>query len=322
MAPAVVLASLLATLTLLREILCLVRSQPTAKSSVPHHASTLGYPMSRLQRSPRMATTHFAVDLVPCPAAQRFSQQSTDHCDTRTLCICGYPWNAHNPLPLTDTNISVAGQPPAIFLPSESAAGFPSVAIPPQTRPLGFATAPLDVPSQAASPSSSLVTGPASPFDPLMSIAVLVWPFVVPGEHEPAGYPTCVFKIRTELTLNYITAFRTYGLFFHPRVPLTGPTSPQEFTRQLTTHLAGSRLHLALDPNSSSSTAVPFNCQPWVVLTCTRSQQITTFKPHPAMNNNTFGFTEFKKLGKKLANPDPTPPPSGKPSFGNFPQLP
>ncbi|KAJ7479007.1 hypothetical protein FB451DRAFT_1172130 [Mycena latifolia] len=369
MAPAVVLASLLATLTLLPEILCLVRSRPTAKSSVPHHASTLGYPTSRLQHSPRIATTHFAVDLVPCPAVQHFSRQSTDHCDTRTLCVCGYPWNAHNPLPLTDTNISVASQPPAIFLPSGSAVGFPSVAVPPQTLPLGFSTAPLDAfvalprvtpgtanarrtesasrslpqhqgavanassshrgprnaypsfstsntpfsansfsPSQAASPSSSLATGPASPFDRLTSIAVLVWPFVVPGEHEPAGYPTCVFKIRTELALNHITAFRTYGLFFHPRVPLTGLTSPQEFTRQLTTHLAGSRLHLALDPNSSSSTAVPFNRQPWVVLTCTRYQDITTFKPHPAMNDNTFGFAEFKKLGKKLANPDPTPP--------------
>ncbi|KAJ7029656.1 hypothetical protein C8F04DRAFT_1187505 [Mycena alexandri] len=159
--------------------------------------------------------------------------------------------------------------------------------------------------SQASASASNTAYGP-SPTSTETLVSVLIWPFVASGGNAPAAFGTPTFKIRSELLLNYITAFDLHGLYFHHTVPSTDLVSAQDFTCKLYTHLSNANLQLTLAPGIANvSTIVPFNQQPFVVLEASRYREITTFKPCSTMNDNTFSLATFKKLNKRAPNPNP-----------------
>jgi hypothetical protein len=91
----------------------------------------------------------------------------------------------------------------------------------------------------------------------------------------------------------------------------SGPTLPAEFTSQMEAALSIHGLSLPPSPSPlTNAEAAQFTKHPWALLSPTRWGDVLTFKPHPTINANTFGFDEFTKLSQKFTNPDPSTGPS------------
>ncbi|KAJ6629872.1 hypothetical protein B0H10DRAFT_2208442 [Mycena sp. CBHHK59/15] len=132
---------------------------------------------------------------------------------------------------------------------------------------------------QASSLSTSSSTAAAA-LD--ITIAVAVYPLVIPGPYEPAGYGTRKLRAQNEHMLDYYNRFQQHGLLFTLKVPASGIMSPTDFTSAI--------LHK----------------QPWAILQPTRRADVITFNSHPTISATMFGIEEFQKLNKKCKNPDPT----------------
>ncbi|KAJ7689262.1 hypothetical protein B0H17DRAFT_1202383 [Mycena rosella] len=171
--------------------------------------------------------------------------------------------------------------------------------------------------NQIASSSSgpSIHRGPrrnfpsaSNPFSANSILRVAMFPLVIPGIHEPAGYGTRLLKAQNDHMLDILNRLDRHHLVFDMTVLRNGCTSPVEFTTHLVAALAEHGLSLPSHPQPLDNVqAVQLTKQPFALLSPTRRNNILTFKAHPTINANTFGIEEFTKLGKKFKNPDPAP---------------
>ncbi|KAJ6536060.1 hypothetical protein B0H19DRAFT_1270875 [Mycena capillaripes] len=262
--------------------------------------------------------------------------------DFQTLCICLSFWMIHHPIPLTNSQNSVEppGRPashiatlsttaPSLSLslnppinafntvfqgttPSITAfQGIPPVAggtVASRRTASALRTLPHNQGGASLAhrgPRRAFPSGP-SPFNVNPTVVVAVFPMVIPGIHEPAGYPTTILKARNDDMLPILERLRLHGLIVTITVPRSGPTPPVEFTAQVSAALEGRGIFLPPCPTAlTSAEATQFTKQPWALLSSTRRADVLTFRPHPSINTNNFGFAEFAKLGKKFPNPDP-----------------
>ncbi|KAJ7723825.1 hypothetical protein DFH07DRAFT_971411 [Mycena maculata] len=310
------------------DILTLARHLPLCRSFVQYPASTLTSLTGRFPLNLQTRLMSFAVGDVHC-------RVSVFPWDLTTVCICGYALNAHSPskshafttpLPQWHAPSQLAFSSP----PVDSIGHLLSPFAPPtqsQTNARRTSSASRTLPSNQGrvAAASAPHRGPRAPYPPALvaagaaasgsssappmvnpfvestmeTIAVLIWPHVLQGDHEPPAHPTWLFKIRLESLLDYILAFETHSLFFHAQVPRSGLASPSAFTEQLVNHLVA--VHLQLTP--APRTAVHFHQQPFAVLKAETRNGLTTFKPYMAMNGNSFSLANFRKLNAKAPNP-------------------
>ncbi|KAJ6544444.1 hypothetical protein B0H19DRAFT_1076556 [Mycena capillaripes] len=149
-------------------------------------------------------------------------------------------------------------------------------------------------------PRRAFPSGP-SPFNVNPTVVVAVFPMVIPSIHEPAGYPTTILKARNDDMLPILERLRLHGLIVTITVPRSGPTPPVEFTAQVSAALEGRGIFLPPCPTAlTSAVAAQFTKQPWSLLSSTRRADVLTFRPHPSINTNNFGFAEFAKLAPRF----------------------
>ncbi|KAJ7711647.1 hypothetical protein B0H16DRAFT_1816512 [Mycena metata] len=270
----------------------------------------------------------------PCPASNCGGFYSHEaRWAFSTVCICMAIWMSHNgvvtlgssapvnsglPLPTTATD----RLEPSLAAPVHSYQGVPGVVDGPvgtrrvasalRTLPQHQATTSALASSAIASSSAAARRGPRrafpagpSPFSNTVNILFALYPLVIPGLHEPAGYGTTVLKAQNDNMLTILTRLKQHGLVFPVAVPRAGLASPQEFHAQVVAALRRRDLMLRESPTSTNTDAAVFAEFPWVLLAPTRRESTLTFKPHPRININTFGIEEFKKLSNKFTNPDP-----------------
>ncbi|KAJ7697016.1 hypothetical protein B0H17DRAFT_1130661 [Mycena rosella] len=147
----------------------------------------------------------------------------------------------------------------------------------------------------------------AGPFSTDAEVLVAVYPLVESGVHEIPGHPTIPFAVHNDNLLDYVNRLQDHFLLLTLRVPRHGVASPADFTQQILTALGAQYLELPPSPQPLSDTAsVQLHKQPWTLLHPNRRNAIHKFTPHPTINANNFGIDEFRRLNKKVPNPQPT----------------
>ncbi|KAJ7635875.1 hypothetical protein B0H17DRAFT_1149645 [Mycena rosella] len=147
----------------------------------------------------------------------------------------------------------------------------------------------------------------AGPFSTDAEVLVAVYPLVESGVHEIPGHPTIPFAVHNDNLLDYVNRLQDHFLLLTLRVPRHGVASPADFTQQILTALGAQYLELPPSPQPLSDTAsVQLHKQPWTLLHPNRRNTIHKFTPHPTINANNFGIDEFRRLNKKVPNPQPT----------------
>ncbi|KAJ7160771.1 hypothetical protein C8R46DRAFT_1038008 [Mycena filopes] len=147
--------------------------------------------------------------------------------------------------------------------------------------------------------------GGPSPFSTNIEVRVVVWPMVIPGVHEPAGHGTILLKAQNDDMITVLDHLRAHGLVVPISVPRTGPTSPAEFTAQLSAALEQRGMALRESPTAASDAAPrALTHSPWALLCPMQRLDVITFKVHPTININIFGMDEFTRVAKKFISPD------------------
>ncbi|KAJ7213369.1 hypothetical protein C8J57DRAFT_1538782 [Mycena rebaudengoi] len=143
--------------------------------------------------------------------------------------------------------------------------------------------------------------GAISDFITNVSIDVLVYPLVIPGDHEVPGVPTHEWAAHNQHLLTYVQQMQRHGLLLSFSVPRAGTVSPTDFTSKVRSGLAHSGLSLPDSPTPlSESQASELHYQPFALLTPNRRGTSHRFIPHPKINANFFTFAEFARLNKKV----------------------
>ncbi|KAJ7455177.1 hypothetical protein FB451DRAFT_1373321 [Mycena latifolia] len=252
-----------------------------------------------------------------------------------TSCVCLAAWMSHHPVvdsinvasatscpPVSGAPLPGVAPPPALTISAPapiSAYQGPPAAVTGSAGTRRVASALRTLPhNQIASSSSaaSVHRGPrrgfpsgSNPFSSHLSLLIALWPLVIPGVHEPAGYGTRLLKAQNDHMLDILNRLKLHNLLITVNVPRNGIASAVDFTSQLVAALAPHRLSLAPHPEPlDDGQASQLNAQPFSLLSPTRRADVITFKPHPTINANIFDAEEFAKLGKKFKNPDPAAP--------------
>ncbi|KAJ7482745.1 hypothetical protein FB451DRAFT_1555697 [Mycena latifolia] len=252
-----------------------------------------------------------------------------------TSCVCLAAWMSHHPVVDSINFASATSRPPVSGAPLPGVAPPPALTVsapapisayqgPPAavtgsagTRRVASALRTLPHNQIASSSSAASVhRGPrrgfpsgSNPFSSNLSLLIALWPLVIPGVHEPAGYGTRLLKAQNDHMLDVLNRLKLHNLLITVNVPRNGIASAVDFTSQLVAALAPHRLSLAPHPDPlDDAQASQLNAQPFSLLSPTRRADVITFKPHPTINANIFGAEEFAKLGKKFKNPDPAAP--------------
>ncbi|KAJ6565713.1 hypothetical protein B0H10DRAFT_1965569 [Mycena sp. CBHHK59/15] len=261
-----------------------------------------------------------------------------------TACICLAQWMSHDPIvdPAPTSITTTSSVPATIPAPAPLALSAPAPPITAfqaasatsvvpgsvGTRRISSALRTLPQHQASSSSTSSSTTAAASrrgprrpypssdsPFSLDITIAVAVYPLVIPGPYEPAGYGTRKLRAQNEHMLDYYNRFQQHGLLFTLKVPASGIMSPTDFTSAIVRALGHNHLSLPPSPDVlSPDVSSQLHKQPWAILQPTRRADVITFNSHPTISATMFGIEEFQKLNKKCKNPDPTT----APRYGNI----
>lgn len=94
------------------------------------------------------------------------------------------------------------------------------------------------------------------------------------------------------------------GLLFKIQVPYQGTMAAVEFSRLLDAQLALNHYSLPAPPEGEDvGEPNDLHSQRWILLHTTVRSGVYTLKPHPKVNDNTFGYRDFVKLDGKFSNP-------------------
>ncbi|KAJ7219822.1 hypothetical protein B0H12DRAFT_1270670 [Mycena haematopus] len=142
---------------------------------------------------------------------------------------------------------------------------------------------------------------PTTVTDPRVEIDVVLWPQNVDHDFDLPRHPSEPIKLKNADLKRYISRFADHHLVFKIKVPGQGVTSPAEFSRQLLAHL--STHHLTMPPFPSDyehDGADDLDGQLWILLDVQRRVDVHTLSAHFTINDNTFGYAQFKKFTSKF----------------------
>ncbi|KAJ7638069.1 hypothetical protein B0H17DRAFT_1149275 [Mycena rosella] len=287
---------------------------------------------------------HFRKGGYPPNVCGGFHSEATNW-DYLTRCICLAQWMSHLPLGMAQGTLNVLPTSllpaPAAVIPQMPSLPFSAppisafvgpapvvrgnvgthrIASAEQTLPQHSGNSP-SVPAPRRGPRNSYPSASTSrpalapargasaagPFSTDAEVLVAVYPLVESGVHEIPGHPTIPFAVHNENLLDYVNCLQDHFLLLTLRVPRHGVASPADFTQQILTALGAQYLELPPSPQPLSDTAsVQLHKQPWTLLHPNRRNAIHKFTPHPTINANNFGIDEFRRLNKKVPNPQPT----------------
>ncbi|KAJ7646897.1 hypothetical protein FB45DRAFT_1099104 [Roridomyces roridus] len=269
--------------------------------------------------------------------------------DFLTVCVCLAQWMSHA---LVESPSSTNAGPPSVSHPVPTvvaSALHPSLSVsapipvsafgglpPPiagtsEQRRTESALRNLPQHQMASSLGSGSRTSPRHPyptgsnaFNDNVSVAVALWPLVIPGMHEPAGHGTTLLKSQNSNMVAVLNRLNQHHLFITVNIPRTGLASLPDIVAQFDAALKPHKLSAPRHPNLlTAEETKEFEKQPFTLLSATRRGDVFTFRPHPSINVNTFGNDELTKTVKKFNNPLPNATPGQRllffaPTFGHI----
>ncbi|KAJ7245901.1 hypothetical protein B0H12DRAFT_1306591 [Mycena haematopus] len=142
---------------------------------------------------------------------------------------------------------------------------------------------------------------PATVTDPRVEIDVVLWPQNVDHDFDLPRHPSEPIKIKNADLKRYISRFADHHLVFNIKVPGQGVTSPAEFSRQLLAYLSTHNLTMPPFPSDyEHDGADDLDGQLWILLDVQRRVDVHTLSAHFTINDNTFGYAQFKKFTSKF----------------------
>ncbi|KAJ7144543.1 hypothetical protein C8R44DRAFT_725469 [Mycena epipterygia] len=240
------------------------------------------------------------------------------------MCECGAPWHSHVALldaaptsaTILTSNVPVPQPPPpqppclgssappfnvfqGVPAPALGSIGTQRLTSIARTLPHG----PFAAASSRHSGPRHAYPGGAAPTT--ASVTVMTWPLVVQNsDYEPPGYPAPPITVQNSRAKRYTESFQKHGLLFDVDVLASDTANVASFNTDIMAKLAGSQLSFPQPPSGTIDGAPgDLDSQLWTLLQPRVCQDKYNFNIHPSINDNTFGYKEFKSLNKKFANP-------------------